>query len=141
MLFLFFWSIFFGKIFFLFFFDGELVLLFFWEKLIGGFFLLFSLFLMFFQLKLSIFSNLWGLFFEMFFLNWFFGGFLSKKPFLGGILIIGESYWLEVLGPKGFISLLLNFFSFSSLRANFFMSSIFIFVVSLVFILVLPISL
>lgn len=141
MLFLFFWSIFFGKIFFLFFFDGELAPKLVWEKLMGGVFLVLSFFLLRLGIKFGGFAFFQRMFFESFFLNWFFGGFFSRKPFLVGILLVGESYWLEALGAKGLTFFFLRVFSFFSSRGNFFISSIFIFIIATLFVFALPVSL
>jgi hypothetical protein len=63
-----------------------------WQKLIGGIFLLFGLFFLALGTKVNLFLLAVIFVREIFFLNWFLGGFFSAKLFYGGVLLVGERY-------------------------------------------------
>lgn len=93
---LFFWSIFFGKLFIFVFLDGEFYINSFYTKILG----IIIFFLLFFY---RLFRSIYGLFFLNFLfniinLNWFFGGAFTKNVESLDFIMLGEIYWLELIG-------------------------------------------
>lgn len=125
-----FWSIYMGVFFIFLIVDGELYISFFFQKFLGFFF--FFLFFTYFFNK--IFQLSFNLVFFINFLssllniNWFFGGFFTGKLVFFNFFLLGEIFWLEVLGSKGLF-----------LRFNFLISVLFYnfkgFIISLTFFL------
>lgn len=101
---LFVWSVVFGKCFFLLLLDSELYIFICWQKVFGGLVVLVSFFLIFLGWKFKLSKTREAITWEMFILRWFFGGFFSSKSVLTDFLLVGESFWLEVVGVKGFLS-------------------------------------
>lgn len=126
---LFFWSVFFGKRFFHLFFVGEFYIYIGWQKQIG--FLLFLLggFFIVISQKLNLLYRIEFFLWEIAFLNWFFGVFISSKILSISPLLLGEAFWLESAGAKGFFIVLSHIFSWISLSKNFFYTTIFVFLV------------
>lgn len=137
---LFFWSVFFGKSFFLFLFDGELISLVKWQKLVGGFLLLGGVFFLAI-LKRTLFHSLVNYVSEIFFLNWFFGGFFSSKLSSINVVLIAEAYWFEKLGALGINHFFLMGFKNLFLFKNFFLVCIIGVLFLIVFFTLLPFSL
>lgn len=138
---LFLWSTFFGKSLFFFFFDGEFYMHIKWQKLIGGIVLLFGLFFLALGTKVNLLLLAVIFVREIFFLNWFLGGFFSAKLFYGGVLLVGERYWLEKFGASGVGSFFFLIYRGFASNRNFFIACFFFLSFLLVFILILPVSL
>lgn len=138
--FLFIWSILFSKKFFFYFFDGELVCLSKWQKLVGGVFLLVGVFLFF----VGVYKLLWvvsNFMTEIYFLNWFFGGFSREKLFFAGSFLVGEFYWLEKLGAMGINEAISNVFKIFSSSKNYFLVCVIILILLGIFSFILLVSL
>jgi len=96
-----FWSIIMGKVFMMFFFDGEFILCNFFDKIQGVLIILIGTFLYLIIMSLSMKKYLEIYYIEMGYLNWFFGDFFRKGGFK--LLLLGDwdKIWFEIVGPKG----------------------------------------
>lgn len=97
--FLFFWSIALGKVFSSLFMGGEIPLFYGFDKFIGVLFF-FPLFIYFFASQVFF-----SFFIDMLWLNWFRGALFSKSQPFRYYILLGESTWLELVGPQGLVSL------------------------------------
>lgn len=133
--FLFLWSICLGKFFRLLFLEGEVRIFYFFDKSVGVLF--FLIFFMWFILP-PLLSPL--MFYDIIWLNWSFGPMLSNTQSSSYLVLIGESFWLEFIGPRGLVFLVVDKLFFF-LNWGVVKNLIFLFVFILVISMLLPISL
>lgn len=141
--FLFVWSVCFGKIFFLILFDGEVFMFISWQKFVGFLLVILVVFIYFINVRTIFRLNLLAFFFEIFFLNWFFGGFLTSKLKSSSVVLVGEGFWLELLGAKGvFEYFFTKVFFYLVYKINYFFVVFIFFIFGFVFLtILLPFSL
>lgn len=132
--FLFVWAIILGKVFSFLFLEGELSLYCFFNRILGVVFFFMSVLFLFGRLSRSFFS-------EMLWLNWVFGYIFSRAQVsLTRLTIVGESYWLELLGPRGLVFFIYSY-CLSILRYGALKFILFFFIFCFIVFLLLPYSL